>query len=82
MPDREFNLTVGGLGADGSALVNHVLIDAKTTKQIVESRGKNGTGLGEVFCPAVPGMPQHAGRGLRVLELRASGTQTQIIGAQ
>jgi hypothetical protein len=28
------------LGADGSALVNDVLIDAKTTKQIVESRAK------------------------------------------
>jgi hypothetical protein len=30
------------LGADGSALVNDVLIDAKTTKQIAESRGKTG----------------------------------------
>jgi hypothetical protein len=30
------------LGADGSALINDVLIDAKTARQITESRGKKG----------------------------------------
>jgi hypothetical protein len=32
------------LGADGSALINDVLIDAKTARQITESRGKKGLG--------------------------------------
>ena len=56
------------LGKDGSALINDVLIDAKTTKQIAEPRGKAGPDWERFYSRRLWECLRLSGRGLRVYQ--------------
>ena len=74
------------LGKDGSALVHDALINARTTRQIAESRGKTGLQWEKFFSmrlrECLNTLAAVYGFSREEKKIRASGTKTQIIGAQ